>query len=163
MYVINFTIFVCGISEECVSACGISTNKKRGSQRSHLGMEPNPPNCWVHCPALPFVAFPIQARLNSKLQGGAKFMSDFFRPPLRAPQGGAIGFQRGAKLLFKEQQMCTQYNISQIFFGLMKHSLDYTDKLLCSTEAKVIKIKVKNRKLHKNRTKKGIFHPLSQS
>ena len=28
MYVINFTIFVCGISEECVSA---STNKKRGS------------------------------------------------------------------------------------------------------------------------------------
>ena len=60
MYVINFTIFVCGISEECVSAL---TNKKRGSQRRHLGMEMNPPICWAHCHSLPFIAIPFKNRL----------------------------------------------------------------------------------------------------
>ena len=79
MYVINFTIFVCGISEECVSA---STNKKRGSQWSHLGMETNPPICWVHCHSLPFLAIPFENRLICPFLAIPRRSSPFIAIPL---------------------------------------------------------------------------------
>ena len=79
------------------------------------------------------LAYYHQAQSNSE---------QFLPPPLRAPQGGAIGFQGGAKTLIQKINKCVDNIIYfKSFFVLMKHSLDYTDKLLCSTEAEVIKIK----------------------